>query len=97
MLYFLIVKQSGYFFRLVLLPQESARVVPGSLHVSARRGCKCKPESLLSKTLQRYDIRRHRSDDGWRCRAICGLFYGSPSCSTMARTCRGVNVLQVVS
>lgn len=26
-------------------------------------------------TMQSYNIRRHRSDDGWRCRAISGLYF----------------------
>ena len=74
------------FFVSFLLPPESARVVPGSVQVSAWGVCKCRRSRLFSKTLQRYDIRRHRSDDGWRCRAITGLFYGSPNCSTIAFT-----------
>ena len=47
-----------------LLPPESARAVPGSVQVWARGVCKCRRKRLFSKTPQKYEIRRHHSDDG---------------------------------
>ena len=52
---------------------------------------------LSQKTMQKYGIPNRYLGDGGGCRAIAGLFfeknYGSPNCSTMAFTSRGVNAL----
>ena len=58
----------------IFSPLEPARVVPGNVQTWARGGCKCTRSCLLLKTLQRYDIRRHHSDDSWRCRTIPVLY-----------------------